>query len=217
MFNFDINEIAQRIAILTPPVLLAVTVHELAHGWVAYRFGDPTAKNAGRLTLNPIKHLDLMGTIVFFLTRTIGWAKPVPVNPMYFKDPRRDMIWVSLAGPASNILLAIISALVLRMVIGPASMWQSSASYVLKPLFYMAYVSIQINLGLAVFNLIPIPPLDGSRILMGLLPEHMARKYAVVEQYGFVLILLLVFTGATGAIIIPVIDFLNRMLIGRII
>ncbi len=214
---FDINEIAQRIAILTPPVLLAVTVHELAHGWVAYRFGDPTAKNAGRLTLNPIKHLDLMGTLVFFLTRTIGWAKPVPVNPMYFKDPRRDMIWVSLAGPASNILLAVVSAMVMRMVLGPASMWHSSASYVLKPLFYMAYVSIQINLGLAVFNLIPIPPLDGSRILMGLLPEQMARKYAVVEQYGFVLILLLVFTGATGAIIIPVIDFLNRMLIGRII
>ncbi len=214
---FDINEIAQRIAILTPPVLLAVTVHELAHGWVAYRFGDPTAKNAGRLTLNPIKHLDLVGTLVFFLTRTIGWAKPVPVNPMYFKDPRRDMIWVSLAGPASNILLAVVSAIVMRMVLGPASMWHSSASYVLKPLFYMAYVSIQINLGLAVFNLIPIPPLDGSRILMGLLPEQMARKYAVVEQYGFVLILLLVFTGATGAIIIPVIDFLNRMLIGRII
>ncbi len=214
---FDINEIAQRIAILTPPVLLAVTVHELAHGWVAYRFGDPTAKNAGRLTLNPIKHLDLVGTLVFFLTRTIGWAKPVPVNPMYFKDPRRDMIWVSLAGPASNILLAVVSAMVMRMVLGPASMWHSSASYVLKPLFYMAYVSIQINLGLAVFNLIPIPPLDGSRILMGLLPEQMARKYAVVEQYGFVLILLLVFTGATGAIIIPVIDFLNRMLIGRII
>ncbi len=214
---FDINEIAQRIAILTPPVLLAVTVHELAHGWVAYRFGDPTAKNAGRLTLNPIKHLDLVGTLVFFLTRTIGWAKPVPVNPMYFKDPRRDMIWVSLAGPASNILLAVVSAMVMRMVLGPASMWHSSASYVLKPLFYMAYVSIQINLGLAVFNLIPIPPLDGSRILMGLLPEQMARKYAVVEQYGFILILLLVFTGATGAIIIPVIDFLNRMLIGRII
>ncbi len=214
---FDINKIAQDIAILTPPILLAVTVHELAHGYVAYRFGDPTAKNAGRLTMNPIKHLDLVGTLVFFLTRTIGWAKPVPVNPMYFKNPRKDMIWVSLAGPASNIILAIISAMVLRMTLGPLSMWQSSASYLLKPLLYMAYISIQINIGLAVFNLIPIPPLDGSKVLMGLLPRDLAIKYEAMEQYGFILILVLVFTGATGAIIIPVIDFLNRILIGHII
>ncbi len=214
---FDINEIAQRIAILTPPVLMAVTVHELAHGWVAWKLGDPTAKDAGRLTLNPIKHLDFVGTLVFFITRTIGWAKPVPVNPAYFRDPRRDMIWVSLAGPASNIILAIISAILLRATLGPLSMWESSASYILKPLLFMAYASIQINLGLAVFNLIPIPPLDGSKVLMGLLPRNLAIQYGALEQYGFILILLLVFTGATGAIIIPVIDFLNRILIGHII
>ena len=214
---FDINEIAQRIAILTPPILLAVTVHELAHGWVAYKMGDPTARNAGRLTLNPIQHLDLMGTIVFFVTQTIGWAKPVPVNPMYFKNPKQDMIWVSLAGPVSNIILAVISAFILRHTIGPMSMWESSASYLLKPLLYMAYVSIQINIGLAVFNMIPIPPLDGSKVLMGLLPDKLAMKYQALDQYGFILILLLVFTGATGTIIIPVIDFLNHLLIGNII
>ena len=200
-----------------PAILLAITVHESAHGWMAWKLGDPTARNMGRLTLNPIKHLDPIGTLVFFLTQMIGWAKPVPVNPMYFKNPRRDMIWVSLAGPVSNILLAVGSAIVLRQIIGPLSTWQASYAYVMKPLLYMAYISIQVNIGLAIFNLIPVPPLDGSKVLMGLLPENALAGYMKMERYGFVILLLLIFTGVTDRIIVPIINYANRLLIGPII
>ncbi len=213
----DIAETIQKIAILTPPILMAVTVHEMAHGWVAYRLGDPTAKAMGRLTLNPLKHLDLWGTLAFFITQAIGWAKPVPVNPAYFKNPKVDMIWVSLAGPAANILLAIVSAAILRQTIWPLSLWLQSSGYILRPLLYMAYVSIQINLGLAVFNLIPIPPLDGSKIFMGLLPRNFAIQYSRLEPYGFLLILALIFTGAIHRIIVPLIFSLNHILIGNIL
>lgn len=213
----DIASTIQKIVILTPPILLAVTVHEAAHGWMAWRLGDPTARDMGRLTLNPISHLDPIGTLVFFLTQTIGWAKPVPINPMYFKNPKKDMIWVALAGPVSNIILAVVSAILLREVIGPLSTWQSSYEYLIKPLLYMAFVSIQINIGLAVFNMIPVPPLDGSKVLMGLLPGHALDGYLKFEKYGFVILLLLIFTGVTDRIIVPVINYANRLLIAPII
>ncbi|MCK4426750.1 MAG: site-2 protease family protein [Deltaproteobacteria bacterium] len=213
----DFAAIIQRFAILTPPILLAVTVHEMAHGWVAYRLGDPTAKLMGRLTLNPIRHLDPIGTMVFFLTQTIGWAKPVPVNPSYFKNPRNDMVWVALAGPGANILLAILSAVLLRQVLGP--FWETSGFFV-RPVLYMAYVSVQIsvqiNIGLAVFNLLPIPPLDGSKVLMGILPPDLAISFERFERYGFLLILVLVFTGVAGRFIIPVILYLNKLLLGTV-
>lgn len=210
----DIAAIIQKITILTPPILLAVTLHEMAHGWVAYRFGDPTAKLLGRLTLNPIKHLDPIGTLVFFMTQAIGWAKPVPVNPANFKNPRKDMIWVSLAGPGANILLAVVSAMILRNLSGVLLPILKGPSYLAKPLIYMIIVSVQINIGLAVFNLIPIPPLDGSKILYGILPKSLARHYEGLEKYGFILILILVFTGVTGRIIVPVIIYLNNLLLG---
>jgi Zn-dependent protease len=210
----DITAIIQRITILTPPILLAVTLHEMAHGWVAYRLGDPTAKLLGRLTLNPIKHLDPFGTLVFFLTQAIGWAKPVPVNPANFKDPKRDMIWVSLAGPAANILIAVVSAMIIRNFAGLIIPILQGQSFIAKPLIYMILVSVQINIGLAIFNLIPIPPLDGSKILYGLLPMNLARQYEGLERYGFILILILVFTGVTGKIIVPVIVSLNKFLLG---
>jgi len=213
----DIASTVQKILILTPPILLAITVHESAHGWAAWKLGDPTAKNMGRLSLNPISHLDPVGTLVFFLTQTIGWAKPVPINPLYFKNPKTDMIWVALAGPVSNILLAVVSALLLRQIIGPLSMWQGSYAYVIKPLLYMAFVSIQINIGLAIFNLIPIPPLDGSKVLMGILPDNALEGYLKIERYGFVILLLLIFTGVTDRIIVPIINYANRLLIGPII
>lgn len=213
----NVADTIQKIVILTPPILLAVTVHEMSHGLAAWKLGDPTARAMGRLTLNPLKHLDVVGTLVFFMTQAIGWAKPVPVNPAYFKDPKRDMMIVSLAGPLSNILLAVASAVLLHFIVGPLSMLNRSADPVLVPLLYMAYVSIQINIGLAVFNLIPIPPLDGSKVLAGLLPDHLAAKYYELEKYGFIIILVLVFTGVTGRIIIPVITYLNRMLVGNVI
>jgi len=213
----DIASTIQKIAILTPPILLAITVHESAHGWAAWKLGDPTARSMGRLTLNPISHLDPIGTLVFFLTQTIGWAKPVPVNPLNFKNPRKDMIWVAMAGPASNIILAIISALVLKQIIGPLSHWHSGYEYVIKPMLYMAFVSIQINIGLAIFNLIPVPPLDGSKILMGILPDSAVEGYLKFERYGFIVLLLLIFTGVTDRIIIPIINYANRLLIGPII
>lgn len=210
----DIGNIMQRLAILVPPILLAVTVHEMAHGWVAYRLGDPTAKMQGRLTFNPIRHLDPVGTLVFLLTQTIGWARPVPVDPRYFKSPRRDMVWVSLAGPAVNLLLAFLSALFIRQTVVFFEGIQDPYLYFVRPLVYMAYVSVQINIGLAIFNLIPIPPLDGSKVLMGLLPLKLAIWYEQFERYGFVLILILVFTGVTGRIIIPLIIYLNRLFLG---
>lgn len=209
----DIALMIQKIAILTPPILLAVTLHEMAHGWAAYLLGDPTAKLMGRLTLNPIKHLDPMGTLVFFITQTIGWAKPVPVNPLNFKNPKKEMIWVSIAGPAANFLLAGISAMILRQVMGPLSQLVSS-DFFLKPLIYMAYVSVQINIGLAVFNLLPIPPLDGSKVLAGLLPHRLSLAYQQLERYGFILLLFLVFTGVTGRIIVPLVIYLNKIFMG---
>jgi Zn-dependent protease len=210
----DVGAIIQRIAILTPPILLAVTVHEMAHGWVAYRMGDPTARMLGRLTLNPLRHLDPIGTLVFFLTQTIGWAKPVPVNPLNLRDPKKDMIWVSLAGPGANILLATLSAFILRQVMGPLGQIPGASDFFLRPILYMALVSVQINIGLAIFNLLPIPPLDGSKVLMGILPHNMAASYQRLEPYGFLLILALVFTGVTGRIIVPLILYLNRLLLG---
>jgi len=152
--------------------------------------------------------------MVFFLTQTIGWAKPVPVNPSYFKNPRNDMIWVSLAGPGANILLAILSAVLLRQVLG--SFWETSGFFV-RPALYMAYVSVQINIGLAVFNLLPIPPLDGSRVLMGILPPDLASSFERFERYGFLLILVLVFTGVTGRVIVPLILYLNKLLLGTVL
>ncbi len=212
----DLNDTIQRLLLLIPPILLAVTMHELAHGWVAWKLGDPTAKNHGRLTLNPISHLDLAGTLVFFLTQTIGWAKPVPVNPGYFKNPRQGMVWVSLAGPLANIFLAVLSAFILKNLLGPISQMEAG-QYFIKPILLMAYLSIQINIGLAVFNLLPIPPLDGSKVLMGLLPRDLAIKYASIERYGFIILLVLVFTGITGKIIVPLIHLANRWLIGPIL
>lgn len=207
----DLGGIIQKIAVLAPPILLALTCHESAHGYVASRLGDPTARDQGRITLNPIKHLDLMGTLVFFATQMIGWAKPVPVNPLNFRNPRRDMMWVSVAGPAANILLAFASAMVLRMVIVP---FAEATSYFARPVLYMLHASVQINIALAVFNILPIPPLDGSKILAGILPQSLAASYYRFEPYGFIIILLLVFTGLTGRIIVPVIQTVSRILLG---
>lgn len=183
--------------ILLPILLFSIILHECAHGWVAERCGDPTARLSGRLTLNPIPHIDLMGTIVLplllIMTRSpiiFGWAKPVPVNFHNLRNPRQDMIWVALAGPATNIALALLCAVALKAGIGtPRSIVGLLLGY-----------GVFINLLLAIFNLIPIPPLDGSRILMGLLPPQQAYSYARIEPFGFVIIIGLLFMGFLGLI-----------------
>ncbi len=203
-----------QLTIQIPPLLLALTLHEYAHGYVAYRFGDPTAKNAGRLTLNPLSHLDPMGTLAFIVIK-IGWAKPVPVNPVYFRNPRKDMLWVALAGPAANLLLAIVSAVLLRLIIALAGVipFSPALQAIVVPFSWMLVASVWINLVLCVFNFLPIPPLDGSRILAGLLPADIARSYASYEKYGFVLVLILAFSGLLSRIISPIIRFANTLLL----
>ncbi len=205
----DINHTIQQLIILAPPFLFALTFHELAHGYVAYNLGDPTARNAGRLTLNPLKHLDPLGAIAFIIMK-IGWAKPVPVNPSYFKDPRKGMLLVALAGPGANLLLAVASAILAKILI----MMPILPMFVLRPLAGMLVASVWINIMLAVFNCLPIPPLDGSKILMGVLPEDLARSYARLEPFGFILLLVLFYIGIIPRIIMPIIRFANNLLLG---
>lgn len=203
-----------QLIIMAPPLLLALTLHEYAHGYIAYRLGDPTAYNAGRLTLNPLSHLDPIGTIAFFFIK-FGWAKPVPVNPYYFKNPRKDMLWVALAGPVTNLLLAIASAILLKtlLTVATAIPYSTTLEAILVPLYNMLLASVWINLVLCIFNFLPIPPLDGGRIVTGLLPEDMARTYASFERYGFIVILILAFTGVLGSVIFPIIRFTNNLLL----
>ncbi|WP_321370764.1 site-2 protease family protein [uncultured Desulfuromusa sp.] len=187
--------IISKIAIMLVPALLAIILHEVAHGYIAEKFGDPTARLLGRLTINPFKHLDPVGTIAIFVFG-FGWARPVPVNPGNFRRPRRDMIWVALAGPTTNLLLAIISAFLLRGLgaLDQSSFGSSSTfSQFVAPVKMMAGFSLYINVLLGIFNLLPIPPLDGGRILTGILPERYAVLISKLEPFGFVLILFLVF------------------------
>jgi Zn-dependent protease len=208
------NESILQFIILAPPLLLALTFHEFAHGYVAFRLGDPTAQALGRLTLNPLKHLDPLGTLAFFIFH-FGWAKPVPVNAAYFRNPRKDMLWVALAGPATNLALALVSALMTKAVwlLAKTLPYSSLGEAVLVPLNSTLIASVWINLVLAIFNFLPIPPLDGSRILAGLLPPDLARSYASIERYGFILIIILALTGVLSKLIIPLIDFANNLLL----
>jgi Zn-dependent protease len=194
----------QRIVVWILPVVFAITAHEVAHGWVAKKYGDNTAAMQGRLTLNPMKHIDLLGTIIIpgllLITGTgfiFGWAKPVPVDPRNFKNPRADMAMVALAGPVSNLLMATAWALIARvgMTIGAA------IEAVSLPLIYMGVAGIAINLVLALINLLPIPPLDGSRILSGVLPSYWAWRYNQLERYGFIILLVLLWTNLLGTIL----------------
>lgn len=205
----DINRIIQQIIILAPPILFALTIHELAHGYTAWKLGDPTAKNQGRLSLNPLKHLDPFGTIAFFIIH-FGWAKPVPVDPRYFSNPQKGMLLVALAGPAANVFLAIASALLAKIFIHMTFI----PIFVLKPLIGMLAASVWLNLVLAVFNCLPIPPLDGSKVLMGLLPPKAAYSYSRIEPFSLILLVILIYTGAISKVIMPIIHFSNNLLLG---
>lgn len=172
-----------EILALVPAIMLALTVHEYAHGWVAYRLGDNTAQRAGRLTLNPVAHVDWLGLLLLFVAG-FGWAKPVPVNPSNLRgNVKHSMLLVALAGPLSNLILAIAAALILGLVGLPSDFW-----------LLLLYQLIYINVVLAIFNLIPIPPLDGSKILAGLLPGRQ-EWLITLEQYGVLVLLLLMVTG----------------------
>jgi Zn-dependent protease len=208
----DMNQYILKFLILAPPLLFALTLHELAHGYVAWMLGDPTAKNEGRLTMNPLKHLDPFGVLAFLIAN-IGWAKPVPVNPTYFKNPQKGMLLVALAGPAINLLLAVASALLVKlMIMQPVT--SPFLISLLAPAVNMAAASVFINVMLAVFNCLPIPPLDGSKVLMGMLPSGAARSYAQMEPYGFILVLVLFYLGVIGKVIMPITHFASGVLLG---
>jgi len=214
--NFDINAVMQGISIWALPVLFAVILHEVAHGWVADKLGDDTARWMGRLTLNPIKHIDPIGTILIPIVLLVmqspflfGYAKPVPVNFRKLSSPKRDMIWVALAGPLTNLTLAILSAVVLMIAVHmPESMLWAA-----KPLALMAQASILINMVLMVFNLIPLPPLDGGRVAVGLLPGNLSYQLSRLEPYGFMIVVVLLMMGWLQTLISPIVVGASEYLI----
>ena len=199
------------------PGLMAITCHEVSHGYVANRLGDGTARSLGRLTLNPLKHLDIIGTLMVFVIG-IGWAKPVPVNFNNLRNPKRDMIWVAAAGPITNFTLAFLSALALRSGVALAGSMASGSPMdtVLFPVLLMLAFSVYINLLLAIFNLIPVPPLDGGRVAVGLLPSRLALPLARFEPYGMLLIVVLVFfTNIFSLVLQPALSVGINLLAGQ--
>ena len=187
-----------------PAVLWALSFHEFCHGWVAYKLGDRTAAAQGRLSLNPLDHLDPFGTLMLILFR-FGWAKPVPINSRYFKNPKRDIALVSVAGAAGNFLTAFVCGLIIRFFPGLLAMSEAVTTLVIN--------FIAVNIGLGVFNLIPIPPLDGSKVLAVFLPVSMLRGFYAMEQWGMWVIMILAFTGVIGVIMSPIFRVLIRFFI----
>lgn len=200
-----------------PPVLFALTVHECAHAWTAYRMGDPTAMMLGRVTLNPLKHLDPIGTLALFFSGMFGWAKPVPINPRNFRNISRGLTLVALAGPVSNLVLAAFFAGVYQLLLHEGMTIAAAVGQaVFKPVFVMVELSIILNISLAVFNLIPIPPLDGSRVLSNFIPARQAIAYAKLEQYGFVILMVLLATGVINKVVSPLVFLTAGLLTGGV-
>jgi len=213
----EFDGIIRGISIWALPVVLAIVLHEVAHGWVAYRLGDDTAKWLGRLTLNPLKHVDPIGTVLIPIVLLVsgspflfGYAKPVPINFAKLHNPKRDMIWVALAGPLTNLALAIVSAMLLAVVVSLAGV----APWLAEPLALMCQASILINLVLFLFNLLPLPPLDGGRVAVGLLPGPMAYSLSRLEPYGFIIIVALLLLGVLQSVLGPLVFGGSNLLIG---
>ena len=208
------DTIIQTLAIAALPVIFAITLHEAAHGYAARHFGDLTAWQAGRISLNPLRHIDLIGTIVVPVSILLlsagnflfGWAKPVPVNFSRLRKPKQDMFWVAAAGPGANLFMALAWAVVFKVVeAAPENVYS-------LPMARMADVGIDINLVLMALNLLPLPPLDGGRIAVSLLPHRLAWNFARVEPWGFPILLVLLFTGALSSMLGPVIGLLRLLI-----
>jgi Zn-dependent protease len=207
------NDLIQLIAIAAIPVLFAITIHEAAHGYVARHFGDMTAYQQGRISLNPIRHIDPVGTILLpLLTLALGgilfgWAKPVPVNFGALRNPKKDMLWVAIAGPASNLVMALFWGLMIKVA------WTFPGGYFTEPLLEMAQIGVKINAILLVLNLLPLPPLDGGRVAVSLLPHRQAYQLSRIEPYGMFILIGLAITPVLGWILTPpviaVMKFIN--------
>ena len=204
----EFENTVRLIALYAIPGIFAITLHEAAHGYAARHFGDLTAYQAGRITLNPIRHIDPMGTIVIPILILIasqgkfafGWAKPVPVDFGRLRNPKRDMLWVAAAGPGSNLLMAILWAFVMKAMQGVPP------NYFTEPVLLMARGGIIINAVLMVLNLFPLPPLDGGRIAVSLLPHRLAYGFARIEPYGMIILLVLMFLGVLGIVMMPIVN-----------
>jgi len=213
------DDVVQGIAIYALPVILAITMHEAAHGYVAKHYGDFTAFNEGRISLNPTKHIDPIGTILVPMTLFIvskftfgagflfGWAKPVPVNFANLRRPKHDMLWVAAAGPGANLLMAFFWALIIKLgLVMPESTFA-------KPMILMGIAGIEINVILMVLNLLPLPPLDGGRMAASLLPHRISYYFSRIEPYGLMILLVLLFSGALGAVILPMITWVKAIIV----
>jgi Zn-dependent protease len=215
-YNSPMEELTmvQRVAVWALPVLFAITVHEVAHGWVARKLGDPTAMMLGRLTLNPLKHIDPIGTVVVPVALLLmggfifGWAKPVPVTWENLKNPKRDMALVAIAGPASNLLMAIMWALIMKLGFMLGTGFEALA----WPLIYMGGAGIAINAILMLLNILPIPPLDGGRVLAGMLPGPWAWQLNRIEPYGLIIMVALLATGMLGRILGPAMQWFEGLM-----
>ena len=208
------QEMIQTVAIAALPVILAITLHEAAHGYAARHFGDPTAWQQGRITANPLKHIDLVGTIIvpgiILLLSTggilFGWAKPVPVDFSRLRHPKSDMLWVAAAGPGANLAMLLFWALVMKLA------WLLPLNFFSLPMARMAEVGMSVNIALMVLNLFPLPPLDGGRIAVSLLPRAVAWRFAQIERFGFPILLVLLFTGVLGSLLMPVMRLVGGMI-----
>jgi Zn-dependent protease len=210
----ELEQTIRLIAVYAIPGIFAITLHEAAHGYAARHFGDITAYQAGRITLNPLRHIDLMGTIVIPILILIasqgryafGWAKPVPVDFGRLHNPKRDMLWVAAAGPGANLLMAVIWAFVIKALQG------MSPNYFTEPVLMMARGGIVINAVLMVLNLLPLLPLDGGRIAVSLLPQRLAYRFAKIEPYGMIVLLVLMFLGVLNVVMLPFVSAFIRAL-----